>query len=81
MCGAFCHEHSDRGLRVSTGYTILKDGLQPLRKQAKSVVVQRFETPPGAQMDWGHSGSLSEAGWERKLWGLHNEVGPQPPDQ
>jgi transposase len=61
-----------RERNYSGGYTILKDWLQPQRKQAESVAVQRFETPPGkqAQADWGHLGSLSEDDWERKLWGF-----------
>jgi transposase len=59
------------------GYTILKDWLHPQRKQAESIAVQRFETPPGkqAQVDWGHLGSLSEDGRERKLWGFTMTLG------
>ena len=54
------------------GYTILKAWLHPLRKQAASVAVQRFETPPGkqAQVDWGHLGWLNEGDRECKLWGF-----------
>ena len=39
----------------SGGYTILKDYLRPLRREASTVAVRRFETPPGqqAQLDWG----------------------------
>jgi transposase len=61
----------------SGGYTILKDWLQPQRKQAESAAVQRFETPPGkqAQVDWGHLGSLSEDSRERKLWGFTMTLG------
>lgn len=42
------------------GYTALKEFLRPLRKDAASVAVRRFETPPGhqAQVDWGHLGEL-----------------------
>jgi len=52
-----------RGYRGS--YTVLKDYLRPLRREAASVAVRRFETPPGhqAQVDWGTIGHLeSEAG-------------------
>src|SRR4028119_234869 len=44
----------------SGGYTILKDYLRPLRREATSVAVLRFETPPGqqAQLDWGTLGRL-----------------------
>lgn len=47
------------------GYTTLKDYLRPLRREAASVAVRRFETPPGhqAQVDWGTIGHLeSQAG-------------------
>jgi transposase len=59
------------------GYTILKDWLQPQRRQAESAAVQRFETPAGkqAQVDWGHLGSLSEDGRERQLWGFTMTLG------
>ena len=42
------------------GYTVLKDYLRPLRRQATTVAVRRFETPPGhqAQLDWGTIGHL-----------------------
>ena len=49
----------------SGGYTILKDYLRPLRREATVVAVRRFETPPGqqAQLDWGTLGRLeTEAG-------------------
>jgi transposase len=63
-------EVRERGYQGS--YTILKDWLHPLRKQAACLAVQRFETPPGkqAQVDWGHLGSLSQDGRECKLWGF-----------
>ncbi len=59
------------------GYTILTDWLRPQRQQAETIAVQRFETPPGkqAQVDWGHLGSLSEDGRERKLWGFTMTLG------
>ena len=43
------------------GYTILKDYLRPLRREASTVAVRRFETPPGqqAQLDWGTLGNRS----------------------
>jgi transposase len=46
------------------GYSILKEWLRPQRKEALSVAVRRFETPPGkqAQVDWGHLGSITEDG-------------------
>ena len=42
------------------GYTILTDYLRPLRQEARSVAVRRFETPPGkqAQVDWGDWGEI-----------------------
>jgi len=58
-------------------YTILTDWLRPQRKEALSVAVRRFETPPGkqAQVDWGHLGSLTEQGVERALWGFTITLG------
>jgi len=58
-------------------YTLLTDWLRPQRRQAESLAVQRFETPPGkqAQADWGHLGSLSEGGRERQLWGFTMTLG------
>lgn len=54
----------------SSGYTILKDYLQPLREAARSVAVRRFETPAGkqAQLDWGYLGEIEENGRKRRLW-------------
>ncbi len=59
------------------GYTIVKDWLHPLRKQAESIVVQRFETPAGrqAQVDWGHLGAVADDEGERKLWGFTMTLG------
>jgi len=59
------------------GYTILTDWLRPQRNEALSVAVRRFETPPGkqAQVDWGHLGSLTEAGAEHMLWGFTVTLG------
>src|SRR5256884_2307357 len=61
----------------SGSYTILTDWLRPQRKEAVSVAVRRFETPPGkqAQVDWGHLGSLSGQGGERALWGFTITLG------
>ncbi len=44
------------------GYTVLKDYLRPLRREATAVAVRRFETPPGhqAQLDWGTIGRLEQ---------------------
>jgi transposase len=43
------------------GYTILRQFLQPQRKEAQTVAVRRFETPPGkqAQVDWGDLGDIT----------------------
>ena len=59
------------------GYTILTDWLRPRRKEAYSVAVRRFETPPGkqAQVDWGHLGSIAEDGEARMLWGFTITLG------
>lgn len=58
-------------------YSILTDWLRPQRKAALTVAVRRFETPAGkqAQVDWGHLGSLSEAGRERAMWGFTITLG------
>ncbi|MDR3405340.1 MAG: IS21 family transposase, partial [Chthoniobacter sp.] len=42
-------------------YTIVSDYLRPLRKEAMSAAVRRFETPPGhqAQVDWGELGDIT----------------------
>jgi transposase len=66
-----------RERNYSGGYTILKDWLHPQRKQAASLAVQRFETPPGrqAQADWGHLGTLLDDAGERKLWGFTMTLG------
>jgi transposase len=64
--------------RYYTGsYTILTDWLRPQRKAAGVVAVRRFETPPGrqAQVDWGHLGSLTEDGQQRRLWGFTITLG------
>ena len=44
------------------GYTILRQFLQPLRQQARTLAVRRFETPPGqqAQVDWGDLGEITD---------------------
>ncbi len=66
-----------RDRNYSGGYTILTDWLRPQRKQAESLAVQRFETPPGkqAQLDWGHLGAVSDGDGERKLWGFTMTLG------
>lgn len=53
-------------------YTVLKDYLRPLRKQARVVAVRRFETPPGqqAQLDWGEFGHLETEGNRKTLYGF-----------
>lgn len=42
-------------------YTAVKDYLRPKRREAATVAVRRFETPPGqqAQVDWGTLGRLT----------------------
>ncbi len=54
------------------GYTLLKDYLQPQRREAAVLAVRRFETPPGhqAQMDWGHLGAVQGEGGTQKLYGF-----------
>lgn len=54
-------------------YTAVKDFVRPLRRQAYSVAVRRFETPPGlqAQVDWGDLGDITyEDGTRQKLNGF-----------
>jgi transposase len=50
-------------------YTVLKDYLRPLRREAAAVAVRRFETPPGqqAQLDWGTIGRLETAAASKAL--------------
>ena len=64
------------------GYSILTEWLRPQRKEALSVAVRRFETPPGkqAQVDWGHLGSITEDGAAQYVVGLHDHAGLQPQD-
>jgi transposase len=59
------------------GYSILTEWLRPQRKEALSVAVRRFETPPGkqAQVDWGHLGSIAENGERRMLWAFTITLG------
>ena len=66
-----------RERNYSGGYSTLTEWLRPQRKEALVVAVRRFETPPGkqAQVDWGHLGSLSEAGTERAMWGFTITLG------
>lgn len=56
------------------GYSILKQWLQPLRKEAATTAVRRFETPAGkqAQADWGHLGWNAEG---QQLWGFTFTLG------
>jgi transposase len=44
------------------GYTTVKDFVRPKRRQAHTVAVRRFETPPGhqAQVDWGDLGKITD---------------------
>lgn len=66
-----------RERNYSGGYSTLTEWLRPQRKDALTVAVRRFETPPGkqAQVDWGHLGSLSEADTEHMLWGFTITLG------
>ncbi len=58
-------EVQERG--YAGAYTILREYLQPQRKEAHTVAVRRFETPPGhqAQVDWGDLGDLTQTDGER----------------
>ena len=71
-----------RERNYSGGYSTLTEWLRPQRKDALTVAVRRFETPPGkqAQVDWGHLGSLSEAEHRTYVVGLHHHAGLQPHD-
>lgn len=71
-----------RSRNYTGGYTLLTDWLRPQRAAARVIAVRRFETPPGkqAQVDWGHLGSLTEAGDEQALWGFTMTLGLQPAD-
>jgi transposase len=66
-----------RDRNYAGGYTILTDWLRPQRAAAQVIAVRRFETPPGkqAQVDWGHLGSISEAGEEHAMWGFTMTLG------
>jgi transposase len=59
------------------GYGTVKEFLQPQREAARTVAVRRFETPPGkqAQVDWGHLGSVTIDGIERRVWGFTFTLG------
>ena len=54
------------------GITIVKDHLQTIRKKTTPQAFIRFESKPGEQIqiDWGHFGSLSYDGTNRKLYVL-----------
>jgi len=66
--------HRELKERGYTGcYTAVKDFLRPLRRQAYTVAVRRFETPPGlqAQVDWGDLGGITHPdGTHQKLNGF-----------
>jgi transposase len=63
-------ELKDRG--YTGGYTTVKSYLQPMRQQAKTVAVRRFETPPGrqAQVDWVVLGDIATPQGPRTLYGF-----------
>lgn len=54
-------ELKERG--YTGGYTAVKDFVRPRRREAHTVAVRRFETPPGkqAQVDWGDLGEITQA--------------------
>jgi transposase len=58
-------------------YTAVKDFLRPLRKEAASVAVRRFETPPGhqAQLDWGDLGHIDTPEGRKGLYCLTFTLG------
>ena len=59
-------------------YTVVSDYLRPLRKEAGSVAVRRFETAPGvqAQVDWGALGRITTTeGQELALSGFTITLG------
>jgi transposase len=66
-----------RERNYSGGYSILTDWLRPQRREALSVAVRRFETPPGkqAQVDWGHLGSITEDGEAHQMWAFTITLG------
>lgn len=60
------------------GYTVVKDFLRPQRKEAQTVAVRRFETPPGkqAQVDWSDLGEITlPDGTRQKLYGFVMTLG------
>jgi transposase len=60
------------------GYTAIKDFVRPKRREARTVAVRRFETPPGhqAQVDWGDLGEIIEGdGTRSKLNGFVMTLG------
>ena len=60
------------------GYTAVKDFLRPKRREAQTVAVRRFETPPGrqAQVDWGDLGEIvHEDGTRQKLYAFVMTLG------
>src|ERR1051326_1255345 len=61
-----------RSRNYTGGYTLLTDWLRPQREAARVIAVRRFETAPGkqAQVDWGHLGTLTEAGEAHAMWGF-----------
>lgn len=63
-------ELKERGYQGS--YTILREYLKPLRREATSVAVRRFETPSGhqAQLDWGELGHLEMGEDKKTLYGF-----------
>jgi transposase len=54
------------------GYSILKEYLHPLRKEAFAVAVRRFETPPGhqGQVDWAELGHIETTEGRKTLYGF-----------
>ena len=68
-------ELKERGYTGS--YTLLKEYIHPLRQEANSQAVRRFETPPGfqAQVDWGELGVVEFGAQRARLSGFVMTLG------
>ena len=68
-------EIKERG--YTGGYTLLQEYVHPLRQEARSQAVRRFETPPGfqAQVDWGELGSVTFQAQKATLSGFVMTLG------
>jgi hypothetical protein len=61
------------GMTVRSGPLFFTDWLRQQRKEALTLAVLRFETPPGSRLKW--IGAISEVGAERRLWGFTITLG------